>query len=117
MTDLCLSRPHPIPLLRTKLFPADAGGRPVPPRRALIQRLLDARDRRVLVLSAPAGFGKSTTLSLFRQRLQAEGAHVAWLSCDEADSEPQRLLQYLVAAVDAVLPGFGGNTDGLLQGT
>ncbi|WP_271407803.1 helix-turn-helix transcriptional regulator [Pseudomonas sp. Q1-7] len=116
MTDLCLSRPHPIPLLRTKLFPADAGGRPVLPRRALIQRLLDARDRRVLVLSAPAGFGKSTTLSLFRQRLQAEGAHVAWLSCDEADSEPQRLLQYLVAAVDAVLPGFGGNTDGLLQG-
>lgn len=116
MTDLCLSRPHQIPLLRTKLFPADAGGRPLLPRRALIERLLAARDRRVLILSAPAGFGKSTVLSLFRQHLQAEGAHVAWLSCDEADSEPQRLLQYLVAAVDAALPGFGGNTVGLLQG-
>ncbi|MGF6691452.1 LuxR family maltose regulon positive regulatory protein [Metapseudomonas resinovorans] len=116
MTDLCLSRPHQIPLLRTKLFPADAGGRPVLPRRALIERLQAARSRRVLVLSAPAGFGKSTVLSLFRQHLQADGAHVAWLSCDEADSEPQRLLQYLVAAVDAALPGFGGNTDGLLQG-
>ncbi|UCP00365.1 LuxR C-terminal-related transcriptional regulator [Metapseudomonas lalkuanensis] len=116
MTDLCLSRPHQIPLLRTKLFPADAGGRPVLPRRALIERLKLARQRRVLVLSAPAGFGKSTVLSLFRQQLQADGAHVAWLSCDEADSEPLRLLQYLVAAVDACLPGFGGNTVGLLQG-
>ncbi len=116
MTDLCLSLPQQLPLLRTKLFPADAGGRPLLPRRALIERLHGARERRVLVLSAPAGFGKSTVLSLFRQRLQGEGAHVAWLSCDEADSEPQRLLQYLVAAVEAAIPGFGGNTVGLLQG-
>ena len=116
MTDLCISRPSNIPLLRTKLFPAESGGRPLLPRRALIDRLYAARGLRVLVLSAPAGFGKSTVLSLFRQRLQADGAHVAWLSCDEADSEPQRLLQYLVAAVEAVLPGFGSNAAGLLQG-
>ncbi|WP_137817174.1 LuxR C-terminal-related transcriptional regulator [Pseudomonas sp. 2FG] len=103
------------PLLRTKLFPAAAGGRPQLARAALIERLFAAREQRLVILSAPAGFGKSTVLSQYRQRLLSAGARVAWLSCDESDSEPQRLLQYLVAALNAVLPGFGSNTAGLLQ--
>lgn len=107
---------QPFHLLRTKLYPPEVGGQPRLPRQALIDRLWEARERRVLVLSAPAGFGKSTVLSLFREALQREGARVAWLSCDESDSEPQRLLQYLVAAVEAVIPGFGANTAGLLCG-
>ena len=106
----------PFPILRTKLFPPDSGGRPRLARQALIDRLFEARGQRVLVLSAPAGFGKSTVLSLFREALQRAGARVAWLSCDDSDSEPQRLLQYLVAAVEAVTPGFGSNTAGLLRG-
>ncbi|MBB4819605.1 LuxR family maltose regulon positive regulatory protein [Pseudomonas alcaligenes] len=106
----------PFPMLRTKLFPPDSGGRPRLARKALIDRLFEARSQRVMVLSAPAGFGKSTVLSLFREKLQQAGARVAWLSCDDSDSEPQRLLQYLVAAVEAVKPGFGSNTAGLLRG-
>ncbi|MES2818974.1 MAG: LuxR C-terminal-related transcriptional regulator [Pseudomonadota bacterium] len=108
--------PLAMPVLSTKLFPAYAGDRPLLLRSALIERLYAAREQRLVVLSAPAGFGKSTVLSQFRLRLLGEGARVAWLTCDEADSEPQRLLQYLVAAIDAVQPGFGGNTAGLLQG-
>ena len=105
-----------MPLLRTKLFPADAGGRTLLLRNALIDRLFSARGQRLIVLSAPAGFGKSTVLSQFRLRLQDTGARVAWLSCDESDSEPHRLLQYLIAAIDAQLPGFGDHTARVLQG-
>ena len=105
-----------VPLLRTKLFPAEASGRPLLPRGALIERLFNERDRRLLVLSAPAGYGKSTVLAQFRLRLQGAGAQVAWLSCDESDSEPQRLLQYVVAAIEAVVPGFGSSTSAMLQG-
>jgi len=104
-----------LPLLRTKLFPADAGGRPLLAREALIERLFAVREQRLIILSAPAGFGKSTVLSQYRLRLLAAGERVAWLSCDESDSEPQRMLQYLVAAIGAQVPGFGSNTAGLLQ--
>ncbi|WP_313116173.1 helix-turn-helix transcriptional regulator [Ectopseudomonas guguanensis] len=104
------------PLLRTKLYPAHAEGAPLLQRSALLERLLEAREQRLIVLSAPAGFGKSTVLSQLRSRLQGQGARVAWLSCDESDGEPARLLQYLVAAIGAVCPGFGSSATALLQG-
>lgn len=104
------------PLLRTKLYPAHAEGAPLLQRSALLERLLEAREQRLIILSAPAGFGKSTVLSQLRSRLQGQGARVAWLSCDESDGEPARLLQYLVAAIGAVCPGFGSSATALLQG-
>ncbi|MBX9913340.1 MAG: LuxR C-terminal-related transcriptional regulator [Pseudomonadaceae bacterium] len=94
------------PILRTKLYPADSSGPAVLERTLLVERLLTAREQRLLLLSAPAGFGKSTILSLYRQRLLNAGATVAWLSCDESDSEPQRLLQCICAAISEVLPSF-----------
>ncbi|QLC72569.1 AAA family ATPase [Pseudomonas sp. LPB0260] len=104
-----LSLPPSLSLLRTKLAPGVVGARPQLIRRALLQRLIEARERRLVILCAPAGYGKSTLLGQLRQRLQASGARVAWLSCDEADSEPLRLLHYLLAAIDTQLPGFGGS--------
>jgi LuxR family maltose regulon positive regulatory protein len=101
-------------LLRTKLYPADASGPAVLERNLLVERLLAAREQRLLLLSAPAGFGKSTILSLYRQRLLQEGAVVAWLSCDESDSEPQRLLQYMGAAISEVLPSFSFSLNGMV---
>ncbi len=103
-----------IPLLQTKLFPPGAGGLPLLPRQALIDRLYEARGRRAMVLSAPAGFGKSTILCQLRLRLLEQGAAVAWLSCDETDGKPQRLIQYLLASIQRVVPAFGGNTANLL---
>ncbi|WP_276486677.1 helix-turn-helix transcriptional regulator [Ectopseudomonas mendocina] len=103
-------------LLPTKLYPAYAEGAPLLERSALLERLLEARGQRLILLSAPAGFGKSAVLSQLRKRLQAQGVRVAWLSCDESDSEPARLVQYLVAAIAAVYPGFGNRATALLQG-
>lgn len=56
------SKPHPgkLQLLRTKLFPAESAGRPLLAREALLDRLFKAREQRLILLSAPAGFGKST---------------------------------------------------------
>ena len=100
-------RSPPLPLLRTKLRPGASGTGPQLSREHLLQRLFDARDRRLMILCAPAGYGKTFLLSQLRLRLLASGARVAWLSCDEADSEPLRLRSYLVAAIAAQLPGFG----------
>lgn len=116
MTRQDQPRLQAFPLLRTKLYPAHGEGAPLLERSALLERLLAAREQSLLILSAPAGFGKSTVLSQLRRRLQAHGARVAWLSCDEADSEPPRFLQYLIAAIELACPGFGSNASALLQG-
>jgi LuxR family maltose regulon positive regulatory protein len=104
------------PLLRTKLHPNCVEGADVLERTALVERLFAARQQRALLLSAPAGFGKSTLLTLYRQRLLRSGAVVAWLSCDESDSEPQRLLQYMGAAITEVVPEFTFSLHGMLGG-
>lgn len=107
--------PHRAPLLPTKLYPPDLSGRALLLRETLIERLYQHRQERLLVLSAPAGFGKSTVLCQFGKRLQQSGARLAWLSCDEADSEPQRLLNYLIGAIAQVVPGFGERVGSLLK--
>lgn len=104
-----------LPLLRTKLHPAPVGARPQLLRGALIERLYADRSKRMVILSAPAGCGKSTLLSQYRQHLLTHGARVAWLSCDESDSEPSRLMRYLIAAMEVIVPGFGRHATALLS--
>ena len=54
------------PLLLTKLYPAHAEGAPLLERAALLERLLDASEQRLIVLSAPAGFGDAGRLAVVR---------------------------------------------------
>jgi hypothetical protein len=82
-----------VPLLTTKLYIPSLGAEQVP-RSRLIQRL-DAGLGRKLV-SAPAGFGKTTLLS---EWVTATDRSVAWLSLDEADSDPVRFWTYVVTAL------------------
>jgi LuxR family maltose regulon positive regulatory protein len=92
-----------MPILATKLY--------VPPRRSrlvlrprLDERLNEGLQRRLTLVSAPAGFGKST---LIAEWVAACGLPVAWLSLDEGDAEPTRFLPYLVEALRTVRPGVG----------
>ena len=82
-------------LLTTKLRPP-----PVKARRVSRFRLVAALERatalRLTLLSAPAGYGKSTLLSDWAAQTRQA---VAWLSLDEADNDPERFLHYLVAAL------------------
>jgi len=85
-------------LLRTKLFIP----RPHPERverSALTTRLSGCLQRKLALICAPAGFGKSTLLSdwLARSRLPA-----AWVSLDAGDNDPARFWAYFVAALQTV---------------
>lgn len=94
----------PLPLLATKTFVPRRRPQLVP--RPRLRERLDQLDRyRLVLLCAPAGFGKTT---LIADWIAGCGRPVAWLSLDEADADPSRFLAYLVAAVQTVVPQAGG---------
>ncbi|HEX8631983.1 MAG TPA: LuxR family transcriptional regulator, partial [Catenuloplanes sp.] len=93
----------PIPVLATKLF-APARRAQLVARPRLAERLdttLDAGHRLTLV-SAPAGFGKTTLLSDWLAHLEQSRTDVglAWLSLDDGDNDLTRLLTHLVATLN-----------------
>jgi LuxR family maltose regulon positive regulatory protein len=69
-------------------------------RTALVKRLRQA-DAGIVLVVAPAGYGKTTLLA---QWAAADPRPVAWLTCDERDNDPVVLLTHAVAALDRVLP-------------
>ena len=100
------------PLVETKLFlPQPRGDAVTRPR---LTELLDrGRPARLTLVSAPAGFGKTTLLA--RGLAAAQGQRsVAWLSLEEADSQPARFWTYLVTAVQRAVPGVGDGALALL---
>jgi LuxR family transcriptional regulator, maltose regulon positive regulatory protein len=58
-----------------------------------------AEDRRLTVIKAPAGFGKTSLALTWLYRLRAHGAQVAWLSLDTEDDEPALFLNHLAQAL------------------
>ncbi|MEZ4678277.1 MAG: LuxR C-terminal-related transcriptional regulator [Caldilineaceae bacterium] len=99
------------PLLATKLYRPPA--RPnVVPRPRLMERLNAGLQRKLTLVAAPAGFGKTTLLS---EWLAGCGRPVAWLSLDDGDNDATRFLTYLVAALQTVVPQMGTALMALLQ--
>lgn len=106
-------------ILATKLFIPPPHPRAVP-RPRLIERLNDALHRKLTLISAPAGFGKTTLVSEWvvapGGRSHPEGSRqVAWLSLDENDSNPTRFLTYLVAALQNIASNLGDGVLALLH--
>jgi LuxR family maltose regulon positive regulatory protein len=100
------------PLLLTKLSIPSARASLVP-RPRLSERIEEGAGRRLTLVSAPAGFGKTTLLSAWAS--DPSGVRpVAWLSLDEADNDPERFWRYFVAAVDKLQPGSGDTALALL---
>ena len=98
-----------LPLLKTKLhIPPVRTGAVSRPR--LIERLNQSQrmGHRLVLLSAPAGFGKTTLLS---EWIAQQDLLAGWISLDERDSDPVRFLSYLGAALQMVLhEGLGQAT-------
>jgi LuxR family transcriptional regulator, maltose regulon positive regulatory protein len=101
----------PTPLLATKLY--------IPPprqhvvrRSRLTERLNAGLHRKLTLISAPAGFGKSTLVSAWVTEC---GQPAAWLSLDAGDSDPVRFLTYLVAALQSIAPTLGAGVMDVLQ--
>src|SRR5919202_1037466 len=91
------------PILATKLYlPPPRPNLVVRPR--LIARLNDGLRHKLTLISAPAGFGKSTLLGEWAATC---GRPVAWLSLDQGESDPGRFLTYLVAALQTIVPTLG----------
>ena len=99
----------PTTILATKLY--------IPPPRAEIvlrPRLIERLNAgsKLTIISASAGFGKTTLLSAW---IAAYGRPVAWLSLDESDSDLSRFLTYVIAALQTVQSALGKNLLATLQ--
>ena len=102
--------PPPL-LLATKLY--------LPPARAnlvsrphLTRRLDEGLARKLTLISAPAGFGKTTLLSEWIPHSQRR---ITWVSLDEGDNDPTRFWSYFIAGLQRLNPGLGENALLLLQ--
>ena len=96
------------PLLATKLY--------IPPLRPnvvlrprLVERLHAGLHRKLTLITAPAGFGKTTLVS---EWVTGCARPTAWLSLDAGENDPTRFLLYLVAALQTVAPTIG---EGILR--
>ena len=99
------------PILATKLY--------IPPLRPnvvirprLLEQLNEGLHRKLILISAPAGFGKTTLVSEWVEGIERLAA---WLSLDEGENDPARFLTYLVAALQTIAPNIGEGVLGVLQ--
>ena len=98
-------------ILRTKLFVPPL--RPLlVPRPRLLDHLNDGANGKMILVAAPAGFGKTTLVTHW---LQQQEKPVAWLSLDENDNAPSRFFTYLLAAIHTVYPELGQSLSASLQ--
>jgi len=104
----------PAPILATKLY--------VPPplpkavlRPRLVERLNEGLQRKLALVSAPAGFGKTTLLNEWAAGC---GRPVAWLSLDQGDNDSARFLTYFIAALQTLArsdPEHSSGVEGIAQ--
>lgn len=107
-------RPPSGPLLSAKLDPPSL---PVQVRRGGLRELFEgAAAARLILVRAPAGFGKTTALAQYHALLRSRGVATAWLTLDGSDNDVSRFLQYLMTAVgqiaqDEPRPDSGARAD------
>jgi ATP/maltotriose-dependent transcriptional regulator MalT/ActR/RegA family two-component response regulator len=99
------------PILRTKLQ-RPALSPDLVPRSDLVARLDELRRRPLTLVSAAAGYGKSTLASLW---LEAWEGPYGWLSLDDDENDLRQFLNYLLAAIANAFPGACETTRSLLQ--
>ncbi len=106
------------PLIETKLYLPSPRPRLVP-RPRLRERLDRALTSRLMLVSAPAGFGKTTLLvdwmASWPTGAGTSAPVAGWLALDAADNDPARFWRYLVAALRTAVPGVGEDALNLLQ--
>lgn len=99
------------PLLKTKLYIPDVPASRVS-RLYLIDRLNDVEKKALTIISAPAGFGKTTLLA---EWIAHTSLPIAWLSLDNGDNDPYRFLSYLISALESIHEGIGVEARQIMQ--
>ncbi len=102
------------PLLETKLH-VPRWRRSLVARPRLSERLSRGAESALTLVSAPAGFGKTTLLAEWLAVAAADERSVAWLSLDQRDNDPALFWTYLVAALNTGAPAVGAGALALLQ--
>ncbi len=97
-------------LIQGKLLPPRVSSRLVK-RPFLIDTLNEGIDRKLTLVSAPAGFGKTTLVVEWLQQVDRE---TAWLSLDRSDNDPSLFLSYFVAAIQSCFPDSCADINQLL---
>ena len=100
------------PLVQTKLYVPKVR-RSLVARPRLSGRLRRGAESRLLLISAPAGFGKTTLLAEWLAATPERS--VAWLSLEESDRHPASYWTYLITALQAVVPAVGASALELLE--
>lgn len=99
--------PMSVDLMQTKLYIPSMRTNLVP-RPYLVQKLNDGPGSKLILISAPAGYGKTTLVTEWIDHIQTnattsrsegEGRAICWLSLDEDDSQPQQFFRYLAEAI------------------
>jgi LuxR family maltose regulon positive regulatory protein len=108
MTD----NPSEALIVEGKLYPATGTRSPL--SRPRLDSSCDALEDgyAVLLVDAPAGYGKSTLMAQWHARLTARHVRCAWLSLDEDDNDKTRFLRHLIAALRKADPRVGRATAG-----
>ncbi|MFN2199310.1 MAG: LuxR family transcriptional regulator, partial [Anaerolineales bacterium] len=103
----------PTPLLLTKLNKPHLRSQRLR-RSMLVQRLNAGLNRKLTLVCAPAGYGKTTLVLEWLSNLP-EDTDTGWVSLDENDNDPVRFIAYLIAAIQISYPDIGSTTSSMLQ--
>jgi ATP/maltotriose-dependent transcriptional regulator MalT len=107
MAPYHMTERHVYPIVQGKLFPATGTRKPLlRPRLDSSSDVLDGIFP-VVVVAAPAGYGKSTLMARWHARLLERGVSCAWLSLDEHDNDVARFLRHLIAALQMASARIG----------
>src|SRR6202521_1063031 len=96
------------PLLETKFY-VPRWRRGLVPRPRLSDRLKRGAESKLTLVSAPAGFGKTTLLAEWLASAPADKRSAAWLSLDQSDNHPASFWTYLITAIQTVEPDVGAS--------
>ena len=99
--------------LATKVVPPRSLGMIDRPRLLAMASQLPAK--RLAVIKAPSGFGKTSLAASWLERLHRDGSSVAWLTIDSEDDEPPRFLFYVMQAMQRVARGVGADSLDLIE--
>ena len=98
-------------MLLTKLHIPPAGNNTVH-RSELFEKLNTGLSRKLILISAPAGFGKTTVVSDW---IEQNKIPTAWFSIDKADNDPVEFLNYIIAGIQSIHSTFGQSAITLLN--
>jgi ATP/maltotriose-dependent transcriptional regulator MalT len=90
--------------------------RPTVPRQRILDRLGAGRRPKLLLIHAPAGYGKSTLAAQWAESLHQQGLKAAWLAIDSDDNNPDWFLAHLIEAIRRTLPDLADSLQQEFEG-